>query len=228
MNEQTRAVLWDVDGTLVDSAEYHWLTWRDALAREQFELTRELFASSFGQRNDAVLRGLLGADLPATEVGRIAAAKEECYRAMVRERGLQPLPGVLNWLRRLKEAGWRQAVASSAPRANLEVILAATGVAEFFDAVVSAEEIEHGKPHPEIFLRAAQAVGAKPRRCVVVEDAPAGVESGHRAGMRVIGVLTTQPQLDADLVVQTLEELPGDAFERLLANSSGTHDAEVA
>jgi beta-phosphoglucomutase len=227
MSEQTRAVLWDVDGTLVDSAEYHWLTWREALGREGFALTEELFASSFGQRNDAVLRGFLGAELSDAEVARIAGAKEESYRRVVRGRGLRPLPGVLAWLRRLRDEGWRQAVASSAPRENLDVILGAAGVAEFMDAVVSAEEIEHGKPHPEIFLRAAAAVGAEPSRCVVVEDAPAGVESGRRAGMRVVGVLTTQPRLDADIVVRSLEELPADAFEQLLAGTNVARGAEA-
>lgn len=225
MSELTKAVLWDVDGTLVDSAEFHWLTWRDALARERFDLTRELFASSFGQRNDAVLRGFLGNDLPDAEVSRIAEAKEEAYRRLVRERGLRPLPGVLEWLRRLRDSGWRQAVASSAPRMNLDVLLPAAGVAEFFDAVVSAEEIQHGKPHPEIFLRAAQALDADPARCVVVEDAPAGVKSGRRAGMRVVGVLSTQPRLDADIVVRSLAELPEDAFEKLLAQGDAARGA---
>src|SRR5918912_4378009 len=102
MKTGARAVLWDVDGTLIDSAEYHWLAWREALARENFALTRERFDATFGQRNDTILRGYFGADFPAAEIGRIAGAKEELYRELMRARGIEPLPGVMRWLSRLR------------------------------------------------------------------------------------------------------------------------------
>lgn len=210
-----RAVLWDVDGTLVDSSEFHWLSWRGALAAERFELTREQFAATFGQRNDEILRGYFGADFPAGEVARVADAKESEYRRLVRERGLRLLPGVRRWLERLRAGGWLQAVASSAPRANLDAILSALGVGQFFAEVVSAEDVSRGKPDPQVFLVAAERLGVGPRWCVVVEDAPAGTEAARRAGMRAVGVLTSHTSLDADLVVRTLDDLPDDAFENL-------------
>jgi beta-phosphoglucomutase len=216
MIEQSRAVIWDVDGTLIDSAEYHWLAWRDTLAAERFELTRERFQASFGQRNDTVLRGYFGEGITAADTARIAHAKEERYRDLMRTGGIQPLPGVDRWLDQLKAGGWRQAIASSAPRENLGAILIALGREGFFDAVVSAEEIEHGKPAPDIFLRAAEKIGTPPARCIVVEDAPAGVEGARRAGMRCIGVLTSHDRLAADLVVPSLEALPVDAWLTLL------------
>ena len=211
-----RAVLWDVDGTLVDSSEYHWLSWRDALAAEGFALTRGQFAATFGQRNDEILRGYFGADFPAAEAARVAEAKEARYRRLVRESGLELLPGVRCWLARLGRDGWRQAVASSAPRANLDAILGALRIAEFFGAVVSAEDVTRGKPDPQVFLAAAGRLGVAPASCVVVEDAPAGTEAARRAGMRCVGVLTSHPSLRADLVVRTLDDLPDDAFESLL------------
>jgi beta-phosphoglucomutase family hydrolase len=211
-----RAVLWDVDGTLVDTSEYHWLSWREALAAESFAVTREQFASTFGQRNDEILRGYFGADFPPSEVARVGGAKEEIYRALVRGRGVKLLPGVRPWLDRLKEEGWRQALASSAPRANLDAITAALQIEDYFAAVVSAEDVERGKPDPQVFLTAAAKLGVAPARCVVVEDAPAGTEAARRAGMRSVGVLSSHGALTADLVVRTLEELPADAFARLL------------
>ena len=214
-----RAVLWDMDGTLIDSAEYHWLTWRDTLAHEGHTLTREQFASWFGQRNDTILRRYLSDSAPAEEILRIGNAKEAAYREMVRTRGVEPLPGVVEWLHRLKADGWRHAVASSAPPANIEVILEVLGVRDSFDAYVSAEEVAHGKPSPDVFLLAADRVGAPPHRCVVVEDAPAGVEAGRRGGMRTIGVASLNRTLDADVVVTSLEQLPADAFERLIAGT---------
>jgi beta-phosphoglucomutase len=211
-----RAVLWDVDGTMIDSSEYHWLAWREALAAERFELTRERFAVMFGRRNDEILRGYFGDDYPDAEVARVGGAKEELYRAHVRARGIKLLPGVRQWLDRLKAGGWLQAMASSAPRLNLEAIADALGLAVYFAAVVSAEDVTVGKPDPQVFLAAAQRLGVEPARCVVVEDAPAGTEAARRAGMRAIGVLTLHERVEADIVVRTLEELPADAFDNLV------------
>ena len=153
---EMKGVLWDMDGTLIDSAEYHWLTWRDTLAGEGHTLTDEQFASWFGQRNDAILRRYFGDAITTEEIARLGEAKEAAYRVMVRERGIEPLPGVRRWLARLREAGWRQAVASSAPPANIEVIIEVLGLDDCFDAWVSAEEVAHGKPAPDVFLRASR------------------------------------------------------------------------
>jgi beta-phosphoglucomutase len=215
-NGASRAVLWDVDGTLVDSAEYHWLTWRETLAGEGYELTRAKFDAFFGQRNDEILRGYFGEGLSADEVARIGEAKEVRYRELVVARGIEPLPGAHRWLEKLKAAGWRQALASSAPRLNLVAILKALRLEDFFDAIASAEDVQRGKPDPQIFLAAAAKVRVPAARCVVVEDAPAGVEAARRAGMRRVGVLSSHGALDADVVVGSLADLPEDTFDRLL------------
>jgi beta-phosphoglucomutase len=219
MPSHARAVLWDMDGTLIDSAEYHWLTWRDTLAREGHTLTPEQFASWFGQRNDTILKRYLGDAVPSDDIRRIGAAKEAAYRDMVRTRGITALPGVLAWLRQLRDDGRSHAVASSAPPENIEVILDVLGVREYFGAWVSAEEVAHGKPAPDVFLLAAERLGAPPERCVVVEDAPAGVEAGRRGGMRTIGIASLNRSLDADVVVTSLDQLAADVFERLIAGT---------
>jgi beta-phosphoglucomutase len=212
-----RAVLWDLDGTLVDSAEHHWIAWRDVMAREGHPVTVGAFTSSFGHRNDAILRGLLGQDLPDDEVERIGGAKEALYRRYVKERGVEPLPGALRWIERLRKEGWRQAIASSAPAANIEAALSAIGTAALFEALVSADEVGAGKPDPAVFLAAAARLGVPPGRCVVVEDAPAGLEGARRAGMRSVGVLSAHHrELVADVVVATLEDLPPTTFDDLV------------
>ena len=205
-----------MDGTLLDSAEYHWLAWRDILAGERFDLAHGQFVATFGQRNDTILRDWLGADLSLGEIARIGEAKEARYRALVQAGGITLLPGVERWLIRLQADGWRQAVASAAPRANVEAIMAALGIAAYFDAISSAEDVQRGKPDPQVFLIAAERVAVPPTRCIVIEDAPAGIEGAHRAGMRAIGVRSSHAGLQADIVVDTLAELPDDAFERLL------------
>jgi beta-phosphoglucomutase len=205
-----------MDGTLVDSGEYHFIAWRETLAREGIELSRERFAQSFGQRNDEILRDHFGPNLPDEELARIAGAKETRYRQLVVENGLETLPGVRAWLTRLASDGWRQAIASSAPRQNIDTILAGLGLSGLFAATACAEDVQRGKPDPQIYLVAASRVAVEVDRCVVVEDAPAGIEAARRAGMRVVGVRFSHVDLDADRVVDSLEELPADAFEQLL------------
>jgi HAD superfamily hydrolase (TIGR01509 family) len=215
--ESPKAVLWDLDGTLVDSAEYHWLSWRDTLAAEGHHITYQQFLDSFGQKNDRILPLWLGADTPLDRINRIGEAKEAEYRRLARTRGLIPLPGAAEWVRRLHVRGWKQAIASSAPRQNVEVMLHALGVDRELDALVGAEDVTAGKPDPQVFLTAAAKVGVPPARCVVVEDAAVGVEAARRAGMKVIGVGQGK-DLDADRVVRSLTDLPDHVFEELLVS----------
>lgn len=215
MNE-TRAVLWDMDGTLIDSEDLHWTCWRDTMADEGVVITRQQFRDSFGQRNDAIISSWMGAALPPHRVESIGNAKEERYRHLVRTVGVSPLPGVAGWLRRLHSQGWLQAIASSAPRANVEAVLESLATAGVFQAIVSAEDVRRGKPDPEVFLTAAGRVGTSPDRCIVVEDAVAGIEAARNAGMKSIGVSPNGKHLHADVVVRSLDMLDDPAFDRLL------------
>ncbi len=209
--------MWDLDGTLVDSAELHWLSWRDTLAGAGFEITYQQFLDSFGQKNDRILPLWLGAETPVERMREIGDAKEAEYRRLARARGLTPLPGAADWVNRLRARGWRQAIASSAPRLNVEVMLEALGVREAIDAVVGAEDVTAGKPDPQVFLAAAAKLGLTRDRCVVVEDAAVGIEAARSAGIKSIGV-SLALDLPADLVVASLNDLPPDAFDRLIAS----------
>jgi beta-phosphoglucomutase len=220
-------VLWDLDGTLVDSGGLHYEAWHELLAEMGFGLDPESFAASFGKRNDEILRALLGPEAAPSEIRRIGEDKEERYRVRVRAQGVPLLPGAREWLERLRAAGWRQALATSAPQGNIEAVLDPVGLTGFFDAVVSADEVGRGKPDPLVFLTAAERLGLPPSRCVVVEDAPAGLEGARRAGMPAIGVLSSHHRrLQADLVVPSLLDVPPDAFVSLLRGR--TADASSA
>jgi beta-phosphoglucomutase len=210
-----RAVLWDLDGTLVDSEEYHWRAWRETMAAEGAPVTREQFLASFGQRNDLILAGWLGRGADRERVRRVGETKEALYRRLVVEGGLSPLPGAAEWVKRLSGEGWRQAIASSAPRLNVQVVLGALGLSAAFQAIVSAEDVTIGKPDPQVFLLAAARLGLPPARCVVVEDAAPGIEAARRAGMRSIGVRGATTAA-ADVSVGSLAELPPDVFVRLV------------
>ena len=215
-----RAVLWDMDGTLVDSAEYHWQAWRDTMSREGSPITYEQFRATFGQRNDSILRQWLGEKATSELIQRIGDAKEALYRQHVRQQGISPLPGALEWIHLLHGQGWRQAIASAAPRANIETILDVLHASEYFETVVSAEDVHRGKPDPEVFLTAATKLGVAPKHCIVVEDAEHGIQAARAAGMKSIGVSQNGKPLPADIVVRSLDLLDKKAFDCLLGNGS--------
>lgn len=212
-HQPIKAVIWDLDGTLIDSAEYHWRAWQDVARAEQFALAYEDYVADFGKRNDEILRGRFNPDLSDAEVVRIALAKEEVYRELVRHRGLVLLPGAEHWLRKLKADGIKQALGTSAPRGNIDAVFAVLGIEHLFNAVLSSEEVKHGKPAPDVFLAAAAKLEIEPHACLVVEDAPAGIEAARRAGMRSVGVLTTHRGLDADWTFERLDQIPQNFFQ---------------
>lgn len=210
-----RAVIWDLDGTLVDSEAYHWQSWQHALALDGVHVTYDQFKATFGQRNETILRGWLGDGATRDRIDRIADAKEIEYRRLAAVHGLTPLPGAAEWLARLHANGWKQAIGSSAPRENVTVMLQALHLSHYFDAITSSEDVRNGKPDPEVFLVAAGKVGVEPSHCIVVEDAAAGVEAARRAGMRCIGVSRTAT-LPADAFVRSLADLASNAFDSLV------------
>ena len=179
-------------------------------------LTYEEFISSFGQRNDVILRGLLGPDLPEEEVARLSEIKEKRYRELVLIGGIDFLPGVKAWLLRLRSHRWRQAIVSSAPKKNIYTVLKVLKAGVLFNTIVSGKDVQKGKPDPQGFLMAAERLGVSPRRCIVVEDAPAGIEAAYCGGMLAVGVLTSHSSLKADCTVKTLSELNENTFEMLL------------
>ena len=202
-----KAVLWDLDGVLVDSAPFHLQAWRELFASSGRELSEADFRRTFGLRNDAILRELLG-DLPVAEVQRLADRKEALFRRAALG-NITSLPGALELLRLLRERAVKLALVSSTPYGNIDLILGSLGVEAAFDVIVGEEDVTRGKPDPEGFLLAARRLVVPPDECVVIEDAPAGVEAAKRGGMRCVGVSRGRPRdalAEADLVVESLDD----------------------
>jgi beta-phosphoglucomutase len=213
---KSAAVLWDLDGTLVDTRDLHWRAWRETMAAEGIAITEADFLESFGRRNEDNIGRWLGSGADPDRARRVAEDREIRFRALVRSDGVRACPGAEDWIRTLDRAGWRQAVASSAPRASVGALLAAVPFAGTLSTIVGAEDVTAGKPAPDVFTLAASRLGVDASRCVVVEDAPAGVEAARRAGMRAIGV-GGRVVVGADIVVDSLAALPVDAFDRLVS-----------
>lgn len=216
MPEETpvvRGVLWDMDGVLVDTGQAHFESWQQVLEELGVPFSRADFERTFGMNNAGILALLLDQELTAEEIRAVGDRKERQFRQLVKGNA-RPLPGVLDWLARLRRLGIRQAIASSAPQENIDVLVDELGLRDYFDAMVSGATLP-GKPHPDVFLEAAQRIGARPDACVVVEDAIAGVQAARNAGMRCIAVTTTNSAdklAAADVVVDGLDQLSEEDF----------------
>jgi beta-phosphoglucomutase len=217
------AAIWDVDGTLVDTAELHFDAWVRIAAELGRPFTRADFAATFGRRNPEIIRFLFGEKYSDADIAAIGEQKENYYRAEA-AKGVTLLPGVRRLLDDLAARGFRQAVGSSAPRGNLELILELTDTQRIFAAVIAMEDTTRGKPDPQVFLTAAGKIGVAPGRSVVFEDAVAGVQAAKAGGMKCVAVsfVGHHPEdklksAGADRVVKTLAELTAEDVERLLS-----------
>lgn len=217
-----RGALFDLDGVIVDSSQFHYESWVKLGEEVGFVMTHEFFRKTFGQRNDLIIRQLVP-NATDEQIAKWGARKEELYREVARGR-LVPLPGVMELILGLKELGLKLAIASSTPRINIAFAIEQLSMGELFDDFVGAEDVKHGKPDPEVFLTAAQRIGAPPERCVVFEDAIAGVIAARRGGMKCIAVTTTNPrkaleEAGADLIVDSLTEISPHKVAYLLEGS---------
>lgn len=185
--------IFDWDGVILDSSRHHEESW-ERLAKEEGKiLPAGHFLKGFGRRNVEIMRDMLHWSEDLREIQRLSWRKEELYREVVKVGGIEPLPGVRPWLERLREGGVACGIGSSTEEKNVRLGLGLLGLEGFFATAVTAEQVERGKPAPDVFLEVAKRLGVGPERCVVFEDAPAGVEAGRAAGMRVVGVTTTHP-----------------------------------
>jgi HAD superfamily hydrolase (TIGR01509 family) len=196
-----------MDGVIIDSRRFHLDAWHQLAREHGIEHAPDYFTQTFGLRNQPIISGVVPGITPE-RLSALAERKERLFRDAARGH-LVTLPGVRDLLAFLAEQPVPAAVVTSAPRANLEMIVETLGIAGYFQALVAEEDAAKGKPDPEGFLVAAARVGVEPARCVVIEDAPAGLAAAKAGGMRAIGVTTTHPAPDlggADLVVESLAE----------------------
>ena len=218
---KTKAVIWDMDGVIADTAYYHLKAWQEVFRNRGVDFTEADFRHSFGQRNDTIIKKTLGGDTSPQEIEAIAREKEKGFRRRIKGK-LKPLPGVIELIASLKKRGFQMALASSAPIENIQLVIKTLGINDCFQCVICDRDVTEGKPSPQAFLLAAGRLGVEPGDCLVIEDAVAGVIAAKRAGMHCLAVAGTHPRhslAQADLVVDTLEAVTADDIEALLSPS---------
>ncbi|MDQ2805878.1 MAG: HAD family phosphatase [Chloroflexota bacterium] len=202
--------VWDMDGVLVDSGVAHQAAWQQLAAALGYTYDDAMHLRTFGMRNPDIIRLAFGVSEPTAQVAAWGDRKEALFREQAR--ALSPLPGAAALVRDLHAHGWQQAIGSSAPHANIALLLEVLGLAPYFTALVSGDDVQHGKPDPEIFRTGLARLGVAPAHGVVIEDAVAGIQAGVAAGAFTVGVTNTRPRADllaagAHLVVDSLAEL---------------------
>jgi len=207
-NRPNVGVIFDMDGVLVDSARPHLLSWQRLAEEIGGSVTEAHFTATFGRQNNDIVPELFG---PVTDnrLRELGDRKEEIYRELIRDH--PPIvTGAVELVRALRDAGVSLAVGSSGPMANVALVLDAMGVRDLIRVIVSGDDATRGKPDPEVFLLACAGLRLAPRRCVVVEDAPAGVAAARAAGARCVAVLRHHPAEafdGADCIVPRLADL---------------------
>ena len=194
MPAEIRALIFDMDGVIVDSNPLHRAAWTEYSRRYGIETSEAMQTRMYGRRNDEIVRDFLGSHLTDAEVLEHGAAKERVYRELMGPQLAESIvPGLREFIAR--HPNIPKALATNAEPANVDFVLDGAGLRHFFAAVVDGHQVSKPKPHPEIYLRAADLLGISPEFCVVFEDSATGVRAGLAAGMRVIGVSTTHVEL---------------------------------
>jgi beta-phosphoglucomutase len=209
------AIIWDLDGVIVDTTELHYQSWTAVLPKYGIEYSKETFLSTFGMNNQAIINILM--DHPSLSILEEISHKKEAWLRENIPGNIELLPGVKDWLQRFKDWGFLQGIASSAPQANVLALTKVTDISSYFDVLESAETLP-SKPDPTIFLKVAGLLLTPVNRCLVIEDAPAGIEGARRAGIKCLAVATTHPASDltgANLIVERLDQLNLQTIQQL-------------
>ncbi|MFX0012775.1 MAG: HAD family hydrolase [Candidatus Hermodarchaeota archaeon] len=214
-------IIFDMDGVLADTEPIHFESWIKLGKEIGVEFTRELFKQTFGQQSPTITRKLVGAGIDQTLIEKWANLKEQYYREMLQNK-LQPLPGVVDLIKSLKVKGFKLAVGSSGPPENVDLLLTSLKIKNYFDVIITADDVEKGKPEPDVFLMVSNILKINPKNCIVIEDAPVGIEAAKRARMKVIALTTTHDKGElqaAQMIMKDLSNLSIEDIIRLFEDS---------
>jgi beta-phosphoglucomutase len=213
------AVIFDMDGVLVDSYHAHYKSWKAIYGELGIDYTEETFTSDFGRTSRDILRRTMGDDLSDERVRELDGRKEAIYRDLLRE-SFPAMDGAAELLEGLAAEGFRLAIGSSGPPENVALAVERLPGAKHFSTTVTGADVSRGKPDPQVFLIAAERLDVPPAACAVVEDAVHGITAAKRAGMTAIALTGTLERSElsaADAVVDGLRQLSPERIRALIA-----------
>lgn len=210
VNRNEIAVIFDLDGTIVDNKKFHIKAWVEFCRRHGVFITEEDFEKKgFGGSNKDYLREFLNMEISDEDDFRLGEEKEQIYRKLYTPY-LKPIKGVIEFIKALKNSNIKTAIASMAPTSNVIFVLNELKIKEDFDVIVDYYQVKKGKPDPEIFLKAVEKLNISPKKCVIIEDSKTGIKAGKNAGMKVIGVETYHNGIElkeADVTIKNFTEI---------------------
>ena len=208
--QNIKAAIFDMDGTMVDNNEFHKKAFQKFCKKYGFELSEDDFMKNYsGRSNKQLMPKVFGKELNNEEIKKYAEEKEALYRDIYADH-IEPVEGLHDLIEKLQKKGIKVAIATGAIPKNREFVLSSLQLMDTFDIVVGDEEVQLGKPHPDIFLKTAEKLDISPEHCIVFEDAPAGISAAKKAGMKVIVLTTSHSEdalKDADLVIENFSQL---------------------
>jgi beta-phosphoglucomutase family hydrolase len=209
------AVIFDMDGVMVDNSSFHKKAWREFGRNHGFELTEEQMKRHIhGRNNTDALRWLFGRELTESEVADFVNEKENLYRKAFAPH-LRPVKGLAGFVRELERLKVPMAVGTAAPPENVDFVLGGIGLRDAFKIIVDDTQFSKSKPDPDVYLKCAARMGVRPSRCVVFEDSPSGIMAAKNAGMKVVGVATTSRREELPPADMVVDDFTGVTVERL-------------
>nr|WP_294873723.1 HAD family phosphatase [uncultured Pedobacter sp.] len=218
MNKEI-AVIFDMDGVICHTNPYHSLAFREFFSTRNLAPTDEEFAQHmFGKSNSYILSHFLKRKIEGEELLQLEQEKEGLFRKIY-EPNVEPISGLVEFINNLKNNGAKLGVATSAPYANLELILNKVPIREILGSIMASEDVKKHKPDPEVYLTSAKNLGISPDQCIVFEDSFSGVSAALNAGMKVVGVLTSHTKEElppCNLYIDDYKDLSYDTISRLI------------
>jgi HAD superfamily hydrolase (TIGR01509 family) len=210
---KTKALLFDWDGVVIDSASLHCRSWELLSQELDKPLPNNHFEAGFGKRNETIIPEILDWTNDATQINHWGKRKEQLYRQLGKKEGITLLPGVKEFLEQAYRQSFLLCVGTSTEKKNVLLAMKQHGLDKFFHGIIASEDVTHGKPNPEVFLKGARKLGCNPDECVVFEDSPHGILAAKKAKMKTIALSTTHPEKD-------LRELTPDLILASFVNQS--------
>jgi len=204
-----KGAIFDMDGVVVDNHQFHFQAWMAFSQKYNFELNAQIYRDKFNGKTNADLFGMIFGNISADEVNKYADEKEGMYQKLYAEH-MKAHTGLLDFLDYLRSKRIKIALGTSAPPQNVDFTLDALKLRSYFEVIVDGSQVERGKPDPQVYQLCAMKLGLDPKLCVVFEDSLAGLESGQRAGCKIVGVATSHKAYElkvmTDLIIHDFTE----------------------